>query len=269
MACKEVFSPLMLLFLSKLLSALLAPVGLVVLLCLFATWLAIRRKAWMPAGAAFLAAALLYTAASPRVANTLVLGLELRNRPALVYPKAAAIVLLGGGMLPAAAPRLRPETGAAGDRVIHAARLWRQKRAPRLVVTGGYIPYLTRATGSEADLYAEFLTEMFDVPDGSILRVGGSRTTHEDATLSARLFDSLGIKKEILLVTSATHMPRAAALFRKNGFTVHPSPTDFNGRENDPFLLFQLLPSAEALAQTNVALREYVGLWAYRMLGRI
>jgi uncharacterized SAM-binding protein YcdF (DUF218 family) len=259
----------MLLVLSKLLPALLFPLGLAILLCLFATWLALRRRAWMPAGVAFLAGATLYAAASPLVSNKLLLRLELQNRPVLVYPKAAAIVLLGGSMVAVTPPRVLAETAPAGDRVIHAARLWRQKRAPRLVVTGGYIPFLTTMDGSEADLYAAFLTEMFDVPDGSILRVGDSRTTQEDATLSARLFDSTGMKKEILLVTSASHMPRASALFRKNGFMVHPAPTDFNGTENMPFLWFHLLPSADALAQTTLALREYVGMWAYRALGRV
>jgi len=259
----------MLLFLSKLIPALLFPVGFVVVLCLLAVWLAARRGAWVPALVSFLAAVVLYTASCPVVSNRLLLGLELQNRPTLVYPKAPAIVLLGGSMLPVIAPRILPETGNAGDRVIHAGRLWRQKRAPKMVVTGGYIPFMTHAVGSEADLYASLLTELFDVPDSSILRVGGSYTTQDDADLTTRLFDSTGLKKEILLVTSASHMPRAAALFRKHGFIVHPAPTDFNGTENDAFLYFKLLPSADALEQTCTALHEYLGLWTYKMLGRI
>jgi uncharacterized SAM-binding protein YcdF (DUF218 family) len=259
----------MLLFLSKLLPALLFPIGLAMLLGLFATWLAIRRGAWLPAILTFLAVALLGTASSPWVSNRLTVGLERQNPPALLYPRASAIVLLGGSMMPPGPPRLRPETGGAGDRVLHAARLWRQKRAPKLVVTGGYISFLTSAGGSEADQYAALLTELFDVPDASILRVGGSRTTQDDATMSARLFDSLGIKKDILLVTSATHMPRAAALFRKHGFDVHPAPTDFDGTEGQRFMMFQILPSPVALSQTYWALHEYVGMRAYRMLGRI
>ena len=259
----------MLLFISKLLPALLFPVGLTILLCLWVVCLAARRGAWLPAGIAFLAAALLYAASTPLVANRLTLRLEAQNHPAAHDPRAAAIVLLGGTMLPVTPPRIYPETGVPADRVMHAARLWRQKRAPKMVVTGGFIPYLTVSLATEADLFASLLTELFDVPDSSILRIGGSRTTQEDAALSARLFDSTGMKKEILLVTSATHMPRAAALFRKNGFTVHPAPTDFYAAENEPFLLFDLVPSPDALAQTCRSLHEYIGLWTYRMLGRI
>jgi uncharacterized SAM-binding protein YcdF (DUF218 family) len=259
----------MLLFLSKLLPVLLFPPGLVILICLAATGFAARRRAWLSAALAFVAALVLYTASLPVVSNNLLLRLEVRNPPSLVYPKASAIVLLGGGLVPLTPPRIRPETGPAGDRVLQAARLWRQGSAPRVVVTGGYIPYLTAAPGNEADLYASLLTELFDVPDSAILRVGASRTTHEDASLSRRLFDSTGLKKEILLVTSASHMPRAAALFRKHGFTVTPAPTDFNATQDDGLLSFALLPSAESLARTTVALHEYVGSWAYRLLGRI
>jgi uncharacterized SAM-binding protein YcdF (DUF218 family) len=259
----------MLLFLSKLLPALLFPLGFVILLCLAATWLAARRRAWLPACLTFLAALVLYAASTPLVSNGLLLRLELQNPPSLTYPKSTAIVVLGGGLMTLMPPRIRPETGIAGDRLLQAARLWRQKSAPRLVVTGGYVPFMTEAPGTEADLYASLLMELFDVPDSSILRVGGSRTTQEDASLTARLFDSTGMHKDVLLVTSASHMPRAAALFRKHGFTVTPAPTDFNATENDIFLSFRLLPSAESLAQTTVALREYVGFWAYRLLGRI
>lgn len=259
----------MLLVLSKLLPALFFPLGLTILLCLLATWLAARRGAWIAAGTAFLAAAVLYAASCPRVANRLTLGLELENRPVAEAGRAAAIVVLGGGMEPLTLPRIHPETDWGGDRVLHAARLWRQGRAPKVVATGGYAPFLRGADGSEAEVYAKFLIEMFDVPDSSILRVSGSLTTQDDAVMSARLFDSLGLEKDILLVTSATHMRRAAALFRKNGFSVLPAPTDFNGIEGEPFWMFRLLPSTEALAQTNVALREYVGMWVYGMLGRI
>jgi uncharacterized SAM-binding protein YcdF (DUF218 family) len=259
----------MILFLSKLLPALLFPVGFVVLLCLIATWMAFRRGAWGLAVLSFLAAAILYTAASPLMANRLLLNLELENPPSLTYPKVSAIVLLGGSMLPMIAPRIRPETGDAGDRVIQAGRLWKQRRAPKLVVTGGYIPFMTQADGTEADQYALLLTELFDVPDSALVRVGGSRTTLEDAELSARTFDSLGLKKEILLVTSAAHMPRAAALFRKRGFIVHPAPTDFNAMQHGIFMPFRLLPNAEALQQTCQALHEYVGTWVHQRTGRL
>jgi uncharacterized SAM-binding protein YcdF (DUF218 family) len=259
----------MLLTLSKLIPAVLFPAGLVVILCLIAAYFAFRKGARRAGSAALLAAVVMYLASSPLVSNRLMVGLEKQNPPLLENPRASAIVLLGGGMAPMLEPRVHPETGAAGDRVIHAARLWRQGLAPIVVPTGGYIGFMMDAPGSEADLYARLLTEVFGLPDSAIMRMGRSRTTHEDAAFTALLFDSTGLGKDILLVTSASHMPRASALFRNQGFTVHAAPTDYRGNLNAGFKMFNLLPSGSALAETTTALHEYVGLWAYRMMGRL
>lgn len=257
------------LLLSKFLPALLFPATFAVLLCLLAAWLAFRKGAVAAGLIALLAGLTLYAAASPLVADRLVRGLESQYPAPAQYPKAAAIVLLGGGMAPRSPPRVEIETNAAGDRPLHAARLWKRGLAPVIVATGGYIPFLTDAPGSEADLYAGLLTEIAGIPDSVILRVGGSRNTHEDALLTAALFDSTGMKKDILLVTSAAHMPRAAALFRKAGFVVHPAPTDYQADEGSSFKIISLFPSGSAMAKTYVALNEYVGYRAYRMMGRL
>jgi uncharacterized SAM-binding protein YcdF (DUF218 family) len=259
----------MLLAVSKLIPALLFPASLAILLCLLVAWLAFRRGARAAGFLAFLTALLMYAAASPIVANRLLLGLERQHPPLAVNPAASAIVLLGGGMAPMLAPRVYPETNAAGDRVMHAARLWKQGLAPVIVPTGGYIGFLTDAPGTEADLYGRLLTEVFGVRDSAVLRMGQSRTTHEDAVFTAELFKERGLAKDILLVTTASHMPRAAALFRKQGFTVHPAPTDFRAETAPGFKFFRLLPSGGALSETTTALHEYVGMWAYRMMGRL
>ncbi len=257
------------LILSKVVPAFLFPAGLVLVLCLVTAWLAFRKGARVAGSLAVLAALVLYLAANPLVSNRLLISLERDYPPSHDNPRASAIVLLGGGMVPLLAPRVYPETGPAGDRLIHAARLWRQGLAPVLVATGGYIEFLTDAPGTEADLYAQVLTELFGVPDSAMIAMGRSRTTHEDAVFTAEVFKEAGLEKNILLVTSATHMRRAEALFRKAGFVVQPAPTDYRGEAALSFKMFDLLPKAEALSNTTVALHEYLGLWAYRMAGKI
>jgi uncharacterized SAM-binding protein YcdF (DUF218 family) len=259
----------MLLILSKVLPTLLFPVGLVFFLCLLTSWFAFRKGARLAGLLALVAAVLLYTAANPRISNRLLLRLESQYPPSLENPKAAAIVLLGGGMAPMSAPRVYPETNAAGDRLLHAARLWKQGRAPLVVATGGYISFLTNATGSEAEIYVKALRDLFDLPDSALRSVPGTTTTADDAVRTDALFSAQGIQKEILLVTSASHMPRAVATFRKRGFIVHPAPTDYLSEEGTPFKAFQILPTAGALNATGVALHEYLGLGAYRLFGKL
>jgi uncharacterized SAM-binding protein YcdF (DUF218 family) len=258
----------MLLFISKVLPPFLFPAGLTILLCLLAARLAFRKGSRAAGRVSLCAALLMYSASSPLVSDALLRGLERQNLPPADYSKASAIVLMGGGMSPFTPPRVFPETNGAGDRLLHAARLWKRGLAPKLVTTGGYIAFLTDAPGTEAGLYADLLNELFDVPPEALIRMGRSRTTSEDAVLTAELFADSGWAKDILLVTSASHMPRAAALFRKQGFDVHPAPTDFHADEG-AFKFMDLLPSGMALAESGIALHEYLGLWAYRMLGRL
>lgn len=253
---------------SKVLPLLLFPVGLTILLCLLSAGLAWRGFRRASAGAALAAAVVLYLAACPLVSNALLRGLESRYPPLENPPRATAIVLLGGGMVPPVAPRLHPETNNAGDRLLYAARLWRGGAAPRIVTTGGYIPFMNPAKSGDAQEYARALRELFDVPEEALHLVPESLTTVEDASMTAELFAREGWPRDILLVTSASHMSRAAALFRRQGFEVTPAPTDFVAEERS-IQPFQFLPTVDALARTHMALHEYVGTWVYRVGGKL
>lgn len=179
----------------------------------------------------------------------------------------SAIVLLGGATVPAAPPRQNPEINLFGDRLLHAARLFKQDRAPRLITTGGRIPWIRDAAGSEAQDYRDLLVGLFDIASDSIHLCPGSRNTFEDAVEARKLFEARGWPKDILLVTSAFHMRRSAALFRKQGFTVHEAATDFFTDTEPYWQLFALLPSENALQATFLAVHEWVGYLAYKILG--
>jgi uncharacterized SAM-binding protein YcdF (DUF218 family) len=92
----------------------------------------------------------------------------------------------------------------------------------------------------------------------------------ENAVEAKRLLEPLAARR-ILLVTSALHMPRAAALFRGQGFEVVPAPTDWMVVHDNPRSAagraLWLLPTAEGLAVTTRALREWLGLGVAFALG--
>ena len=70
-----------------------------------------------------------------------------------------------------------------------------------------------------------------------------------------------------ILVTSAAHMPRSVGTFRGQGFDVIPWPADFRTKDaGDAFRPFGSLPMG--LKRLDEATMEWVGLIAYRMLGR-
>jgi uncharacterized SAM-binding protein YcdF (DUF218 family) len=69
-----------------------------------------------------------------------------------------------------------------------------------------------------------------------------------------------------LLVTSARHMPRAAASFIREGIQVIPAPTDLIAVQR-PLTIGRFLPNAEALRESHKAVKEYVGYVVYWLRG--
>jgi len=93
-----------------------------------------------------------------------------------------------------------------------------------------------------------------------------SRTTSEDALYSAALLEPKSTERW-LLVTAAMHMPRAVGCFRVAGFQVEPYPVEFlTSSPSGPLALFAT--GSSALIQLDRAAKEWIGLIAYRLMGR-
>jgi len=63
-------------------------------------------------------------------------------------------------------------------------------------------------------------------------------------------------------------MRRAEMLFRKSGFEVTPFPVDFESSESGGITILSFVPSAQALARSETAIIEMIGLAYYWVLGR-
>jgi uncharacterized SAM-binding protein YcdF (DUF218 family) len=101
------------------------------------------------------------------------------------------------------------------------------------------------------------------VADDRILVEGRSRNTVENALFAQKLAQPKPGETWIL-VTSATHMPRAVGCFRHIGWSVVPYPVDF--RSDAPWSLEAVVLSRN-LALFELAFHEWVGLVTYRLLG--
>jgi len=152
----------------------------------------------------------------------------------------------------------------AADRVIEAAALARQYPKARIIFSGGSAN-LIDGGAREAD-YAAAIFERLGVAKDRLILERRSRNTMENAEFSKELAAPKNGERW-LLVTSAFHMPRSVGIFRKVGFPVEPYPVDWRtGRSTDlmefsPFVL-------DGLERTEIAVREYLGLVAYRISGR-
>lgn len=262
----------MFIFLSKFLPLFVYPLGLACLLLLIALLFWKQRR--FSKGLAVAALAILWLGSTSGTANALARSLERRYLPPEEVPQAEVIVVLGGGTEAADSPRQTVEVNSAGDRVLYAAHLYRQGAAPHILLTGGEIDWQSGSGSSPADQMAAVLTEI-GVPQEALWLETESQNTYENAVNSRVILEEKGITR-ILLVTSAMHMPRAVALFEKQGFEVVPLPVDFTITENglgtgrDASLqsrIVAIIPSASSLSLTTNALKEYLGFLVYKLQG--
>jgi uncharacterized SAM-binding protein YcdF (DUF218 family) len=262
----------MFVFLSKLLPLLVYPLGLGCILLIAALLLSNnqRLKRWL----IILSLFVLWMGGNRWVAYSLTRELESRYSPTLEYPQVEAIVVLGGGTESGSAPRPGVEINGAGDRVIHAARLYRQGIAPKLLLSGGTITWLSDRPSTPASEMEELL-QFLGVPKEALWLQPDSQNTYEDALFSTQLLRENEIER-IILVTSAQHMPRSVALFEAQGFDVIPAPVDFSitdyewdslWRFDPAVLLINFFPTVGNLSMTTSSMKEYLGLFMYALQG--
>lgn len=250
----------------KLLTALAMPLGFA--LCGLIVALVLVVIGWRRIGSSFAAVlvVLLWTAALPSTSALMLESLEGQYpvRALKEAPEADVIIVLGGGLRPAASDNPFPDLGEAGDRVIHAWRLYTAGKAPRILLSGGSV-FDGDGGASEAGAMADFLVS-HGVPVAALILEERSRNTRENAHFSAEIWKSEDFRSG-LLVTSALHMPRALAAFKAEGIAVAPVSIDALHVYSGKPLPLALLPDAESLDRSTRALKEWLGLLVQRLRG--
>jgi uncharacterized SAM-binding protein YcdF (DUF218 family) len=193
--------------------------------------------------------------------------LPLEDRfPQVTLPPAHVdgIVVLGGATNPdMTAERGIPTLNDSAERMTEAVALARRYPTARLVFTGGQGALVPGET-SEADV-ARALFLALGVPPDQLTLEGASRTTWENAVMTKALVQPQPGQTWILL-TSAEHMPRSVGIFRAVGWRMLPWPVGYKSGHS----LRLWLPSTLGGRLTNldIAEHEWIGLVAYRLLGR-
>ncbi len=178
-------------------------------------------------------------------------------------PACDAIVQLGGASQPSSHEAGGVHLSFAGDRVLMALELARLGKAPVLCLSGG-VPPEGSPSGNEADAVQLAIAER-NMLTAEVISLGGSRDTRDEAVNTARLAAERGWTR-ILLVTSAAHMPRAAATFRQAGVTVVPAPCNFLTDHWGPQSPLHI-PSWDGFMSFSVWLHEKIGWLEYRRRG--
>lgn len=258
--------------LSKLGTFLFLPPGLLVLLLCLAAFLARRGRRRSALALILGAAALIYLLSARAFSDLLIRPLEDRypplafgsgasggGAPGPIGPE-APVVVLGGGSVDRS-----PEEGMRASlapepakRLAYGLRVARALDRP-LIFSGGRV-WQGKDIESEADAARRYIEENAAGEAGRASYDDLSRTTRENARYAARLSGS----REVVLVTSAYHMPRAVLSFKKEGLRAIAAPTDYKTNRS-PYSIADFLPTSEAFSNSYKALHEYLGLLAYAL----
>lgn len=184
--------------------------------------------------------------------------------PPLPVDHYAGVIVLGGATESVYRweGTLEPQMNARVERLTTVLPLLRQAPGMRVVFTGGEGEYFSVGP-SEAERARRFLAHL-GVDTAQVLFESASRNTYENAVFSARL-DGVNPQRPWILLTSAAHMPRSLAVFRKQGWNVTPYSVDFNAGLSTPWTMYEI----GDLSRWDIALHEYVGIAAYRLTGRM
>ncbi len=251
--------------LGKLLSAITQPLFWVIALLFVAVWAFTRR----PALARILTAAalgLLLLLGWLPAPNALLHDLE--SRYAEIPPQAdlgpyVGMVVLGGAFEHGyiAQDHRQPVLNDGAERMVAPAAAVRVQAHLQIVFTGGEGTVF--GTGPSEAQRARVFFESLGLAGDRVRYESASRTTYENAVLTAQL-PGINTAQPWLLVTSAWHMPRSMAVFRKAGWNVTAYPVDFRTGLTTPWAEYSL---REGVTRWQLVLHEWVGMLAYGLRG--
>ncbi len=199
------------------------------------------------------------------IGHALLLPLEERFPRGPLPQYVAGIIMLGGFEDPSVSHARGALTlNESAERLTEPVLLARMFPDAKVVFSGG-AAYMLLSSDSAAPVVGSFL-EAAGIASHRIVLEGRSRNTYENALYSRSLVDPKP-GENWLLVTSAWHMPRAIGAFRRAGFDVIPWPADYRTRGTED-LVQPFDKMTEGLRRTDMAIREWIGLAAYWLLGR-
>jgi uncharacterized SAM-binding protein YcdF (DUF218 family) len=200
---------------------------------------------------------LLLLLSSSAVSDLLLRPLEYKYRPLVIGSNDIAplqpsyIVVLAGGYLPESDLPPATRLGNTLPRVIEGIRLLRQLPGCTLVMSGGGRP----GVAPESEVMAE-AAESLGVERRRILLESRSRDTASEAKFVRTLVG----QDRFILVTAASHMPRAMALFKKQGMDPIASPTDYVTRSSSGVSALDFVPTGAGILAAGRSVYEYLGL---------
>ena len=211
---------------------------------------------------------LLILCSNPFITNQVFKWWEIPPTP-IEHPTSSRTVgiVLTGVVKKEKLPHDRVYFAEGADRVTHAIQLYKAGKIQKIIISGG-TGSLTQSHIREATQLREVFL-MCAVPDEDLIIENQSRNTRESAVAVSEMIKKDFADSEYLLITSAFHMRRSLACFRKVGVPVTGFSTDFKTGDYPPQIMSYIIPEPGALSKWHILIKEILGMTAYKMVGYI
>lgn len=177
-------------------------------------------------------------------------------------------IVLTGATLSLLKPDDRVYFQRGADRVTHTVQLYKLGLIQKVLISGG-TGTLKETDEPEANKFKKAMI-MMGVAENDILIENKTRNTYESAVEVKKILDSLNFRAEdCLLITSAFHMRRSLACYRKANLDIEPFSTDFYAHPRFFYPDGLLIPSIDALTLWHKLFKEWLGFIAYKVAGYI
>ena len=243
-------------YLHKFLPLIASPLFFVLIVILIGTYLKSKKIS-------FFGLLILIFCSLPIISNKLIFFLEkdYSRKEISNVSKADAIVVLSGMVSTIKTNgKISYEFNNAVDRILSGIDLFKEDKASFLILTNGKMPW---SLGIPEGEYLKKFSIKFGIPEDRILLTDNVQNTDQEAKSVRKLLKTN--KANIILVTSALHMPRAKKVFEATNIKVIPFAVDFR-TSIKKITIIDFMPSANSLKDTSNFFREMIGRLYYDLL---
>ncbi|PJG60763.1 envelope biogenesis factor ElyC [Aeromonas cavernicola] len=178
------------------------------------------------------------------------------------HPDIEAIVVLGNGHVSdPALPERAWQNNVALARTLEGVRLAQAYPNAELIFSGAVIGDAL----SNAEVNAR-MAQSLGIPRTRMTLFENNKDTHDEAVSISGYLKG----KTVALVSSATHLPRAMALYQQQGLNAVAAPTDYTAKQSlvaQP--LYSYLPKGRYLMYSEAAIHEWLGVTWARLRGQV
>ena len=236
-------------YIYKFLPALMSPLAILIYILVYSLFKEGK-------GSRLLAIFLLLLISNPIVGNLAIAYLEKDYPPISVLgaPKVDLVIVLGGMVhnVHQKTGKISYEFNGAVDRINAGIKLIKYKRANKMILTRGKLPW--KKGLPEGEFLREFALEQ-GISINQIILTDNVENTDQEAKVISQILDP---NQKIALITSAFHMDRALMSFKQ--YNLHPISIPVDHRQNfDSFHMRLLMPSSLAVMNVSLLFRETLG----------